>query len=332
MPIGVANNMRLRPKERKVYDDCVDDDEIEGKRTFSLSAKLECDRYNAKLVKEVQGTELNMRYMQLHGFSTPMVIKDKTGLGMRVPSENFTINDVKQCVGSRRQLDVMDVNTQKAMEMTMKEWTRYYTAEERDRLLNVISLEFSHTRLENYVEQPEVVRQMDWVDNVWPWYYKECQTETTNILEKMKYPKVQKYCLMSVKGCYTDFHIDMGGTSVWYHILKGKKIFWLIPPTDVNLELYERWTLSGKQGDIFFADKVRECQRIELEAGWTFFIPTGWIHAVFTPEDSLVFGGNFLHTLNAGMQLRVWEVENATHVCVCGCRLYTSLIFFSVLC
>ena len=59
--------------------------------------------------------------------------------------------------GSRRQLDVMDVTTQKAMEMTMKEWVKYYTSEERHRLLNVISLEFSHTRLENYVEQPQVV-------------------------------------------------------------------------------------------------------------------------------------------------------------------------------
>lgn len=29
---------------------------------------------------------------------------------------------------------------------------------------------------------------------------------------------------MSVAGCYTDFHIDMGGTSVWYHVLKGKKV------------------------------------------------------------------------------------------------------------
>jgi F-box/leucine-rich repeat protein 10/11 len=51
----------------------------------------------------------------------------------------------------------MDVNTQTAMEMSMKEWVRYYTSPDRDRLLNVISLEFSHTRLENYVEQPEVV-------------------------------------------------------------------------------------------------------------------------------------------------------------------------------
>ena len=35
---------------------------------------------------------------------------------------------------------------------------------------------------------------------------------------------MQKYCLMSVAGCYTDFHIDFGGTSVWYHLLKGQKV------------------------------------------------------------------------------------------------------------
>lgn len=34
------------------------------------------------------------------------------------------------------------------------------------------------------------------------------------------------------------------------------------------------------------------------------FIPTGWIHAVYTPEDSLVFGGNFLHNYNIELQLQ----------------------------
>lgn len=29
---------------------------------------------------------------------------------------------------------------------------------------------------------------------------------------------------MSVEGCFTDFHIDFGGTSVWYHILRGGKV------------------------------------------------------------------------------------------------------------
>lgn len=127
--------------------------------------------------------------------------------------------------GSKRLLDVMDVKTQKNMELTMKQWQEYYEKVNKDRLLNVISLEFSHTKLENFVEAPTVVRQLDWVDRVWPRHLKNMQTESTNVMDEMMYPKVQKYCLMSVKGCYTDFHVDFGGTSVWYHILKGAKVF-----------------------------------------------------------------------------------------------------------
>lgn len=29
---------------------------------------------------------------------------------------------------------------------------------------------------------------------------------------------------MTVAKSYTDFHIDMAGSSVWYHILHGKKV------------------------------------------------------------------------------------------------------------
>lgn len=231
-----------------------------------------------------------------------------------MPTSNFSINDVRMCVGSRRVLDVMDVNTQKNSEMTMKEWQKYYEEPNKAKLLNVISLEFSHTKLENYVQTPSVVRQVDWVDCVWPRHLKESQTEATNLLEDMKYPKVQKYCLMSVKGCYTDFHVDFGGTSVWYHILKGGKVFWLIPPTEHNLALYERWVLSGKQADIFFGDNVEKCTRIHLNEGNTFFIPTGWIHAVYTPKDSLVFGGNFLHSFGIDKQLKIAQVEDTTKV------------------
>ncbi|XP_066465735.1 lysine-specific demethylase 2B isoform X4 [Tiliqua scincoides] len=119
---------------------------------------------------------------------------------------------------------------------------------------------------------------------------------------------------MSVKGCFTDFHIDFGGTSVWYHVFRGGKIFWLIPPTLQNLELYEEWVLSGKQSDIFLGDRVERCQRIELKQGHTFFIPSGWIHAVYTPVDSLVFGGNILHSFNVPMQLRIYEIEDRTRV------------------
>jgi F-box/leucine-rich repeat protein 10/11 len=56
-------------------------------------------------------------------------------------------------------LDVMDVNTQKGIEMSMRDWVQYYENVERSKLLNVISLEFSHTKLENYVESPTLVCQ-----------------------------------------------------------------------------------------------------------------------------------------------------------------------------
>ncbi|KAH9514989.1 Lysine-specific demethylase 2B [Bulinus truncatus] len=262
----------------------------------------------------MKGPEFTMEWMQRNGLVRPIVFLEKTGLGLRVPSENFKVSDVKQCVGSRRILDVMDVTTQKAMELSMKDWVKYYENPERDRLLNVISLEFCHTRLENYVDSPTLVRQVDWVDRAWPRHLKECQTESTNVIEKMKYPKVQKYCLMSVAGCYTDFHIDFGGTSVWYHILHGEKIFWLAPPSPKNIERYTEWTLSAKQGETFLGDTLEQCQRIMLFAGNTFIIPSGWIHAVYTPKDSLVFGGNFLHSFNIENQLLASRIEDKTYV------------------
>jgi len=315
MAEDVEGGRKLRAKERKKYiDHEIDEDDIDGKRSYSVEEKLQSESFNADLVQKLTGPEFNMEWMQRNGLVRPIVFYDKTGLGLRVPSENFKVSDVKQCVGSRRVLDVMDVNTQKALEMSMKDWVKYYESPTHDRLLNVISLEFCNTRLENYVESPTLVRQIDWVDRAWPRHLKDCQTDSTNLIERMKYPKVQKYCLMSVAGCYTDWHIDFGGTSVWYHILHGEKIFWLAPPSQKNMDKYVEWTLSAKQGDSFLGDSLEHCQRIQLKEGFTFIIPSGWIHAVYTPKDSLVFGGNFLHSFNIEEQLTVARIENKTYV------------------
>jgi F-box/leucine-rich repeat protein 10/11 len=56
--------------------------------------------------------------------------------------------------------------------------------------------------------------------------------------------------------------------------------------------------------------QVEKCGMVTLEVGSTFFIPSGWIHAVYTPEDSLVFGGNFLHSFAIEKQIRsVWLIS-----------------------
>ena len=61
------------------------------------------------------------------------------------------------CPGARRIVDCMDVTTQKAETMTLGQFQKYYTDTKRDRLLNVISLEFSHTKLDELVQAPKVV-------------------------------------------------------------------------------------------------------------------------------------------------------------------------------
>ncbi|XP_039087740.1 lysine-specific demethylase 2B isoform X3 [Hyaena hyaena] len=310
---------RLRPIDRQRYDeneDLSDVEEIVSVRGFSLEEKLRSQLYQGDFVHAMEGKDFNYEYVQREALRVPLIFREKDGLGIKMPDPDFTVRDVKLLVGGRRLVDVMDVNTQKGAEMSMSQFVRYYETPEaqRDKLYNVISLEFSHTKLEHLVKRPTVVDLVDWVDNMWPQHLKEKQTEATNAIAEMKYPKVKKYCLMSVKGCFTDFHIDFGGTSVWYHVFRGGKIFWLIPPTLHNLALYEEWVLSGKQSDIFLGDRVERCQRIELKQGYTFFIPSGWIHAVYTPVDSLVFGGNILHSFNVPMQLRIYEIEDRTRV------------------
>uniref|UniRef100_A0A1A8C597 [histone H3]-dimethyl-L-lysine(36) demethylase n=1 Tax=Nothobranchius kadleci TaxID=1051664 RepID=A0A1A8C597_NOTKA len=308
---------RLRAGTRRRYhDDGISDEEIDGRRMFNLEEKVISERFSSNRILRMEGKDFSYEFIQRNGLRDPILFESLNGLGIKMPDPEFTVNDVKMFVGSRRMIDVMDVSTQKGTEMSMAQWTRYYETPppQREKLYNVISLEFSHTKLESLVKRPATVDLIDWVDNMWPRHLKEKQKDSTNSITDMQYPKVQKYCLMSVQGCYTDFHIDFGGTSVWYHILRGSKVFWLIPPTHPNLELYENWVLSGKQGDIFLGDRASDCQRIELKQGCTFIIPSGWIHAVYTPVDSMVFGGNFLHSFNIPMQLNICSIEDRTRV------------------
>lgn len=42
--------------------------------------------------------------------------------------------------------------------------------------------------------------------------------------ENFARPEVAKYCLISPQSSYTDFHVDFGGSSVWYSIVRVRLI------------------------------------------------------------------------------------------------------------
>ncbi|KAJ5668762.1 hypothetical protein N7462_009832 [Penicillium macrosclerotiorum] len=227
-------------------------------------------------------------------------------LDMVIP-QGLTVRAVAELYGPEERVEVIDVKSQQGEEKrwNMHKWADYYESNEPHKpVRNVISLEVSQSRLGRLIKRPKIVRDLDLQDAVWP--------------EELKaagdFPKVQFYCLMSVADCYTDFHIDFGGSSVYYHILKGKKTFFFIPPKDKHLKKYEEWCNSPAQDSIFLGNQTKECYRVDLSEGDTMLIPSGWIHAVWTPENSLVIGGNFLTRLNYGMQIKVLNIEKDTKV------------------
>uniref|UniRef100_A0A8C7QBQ4 Lysine (K)-specific demethylase 7Ab n=1 Tax=Oncorhynchus mykiss TaxID=8022 RepID=A0A8C7QBQ4_ONCMY len=250
-----------------------------------------------EIMVQMQGHQVTQKYLEKQGFRYPITVPKLDGLGLKLPPSSFSVRDVEEYVGGDKIVDVIDVARQADSKMKLREFVKYYYKPYRPKVLNVISLEFSDTKMAELVVVPDIAQKMSWVENYWP--------------DDSFFPKpfVQKYCLMGVKDSYTDFHIDFGGTSVWYHVLWGEKIFYLIKPTQANLALYEAWSSSPNQSEVFFGDKVDKCYKCVVPQGTTVLIPTGWIHAVLTSQDCMAFGGNFLHNLNIGMQLRCYEME-----------------------
>jgi len=59
---------------------------------------------------------------------------------------------------------------------------------------------------------------------------------------------------------------------------------------------------------------------VDFHGSMIFYL--GWIHAVFTPDDSLVFGGNFVHSFNIPRQIKISEIEDNTKVNQFICCLF----------
>ncbi|KAJ5123488.1 hypothetical protein N7448_009585 [Penicillium atrosanguineum] len=255
---------------------------------------LEVDVDFADLVKEASSQEMFDDLLD-HVSEQETNLKETVDCGqdqldMVIP-QGLTVRAVAELYGPEEKVEVIDVKSQQGEDKrwNMQKWADYYESNEPNKVVrNVISLEVSQSRLGRLIKRPKVVRDLDLQDAVWP--------------EELKavgdFPKVQFYCLMSVADCYTDFHIDFGGSSVYYHILKGKKTFFFIPPKDKHLKKYEEWCNSPAQDSIFLGNQTKECYRVDLSEG----------------DTILVIGGNFLTRMNYGMQIKVLNIEKETKV------------------
>ena len=60
---------------------------------------LSCGSAGKLPVRELRGFELTEDYLVENGFRRPLIVRCKDGLDLRVPPEDFSIQDVEENVG-----------------------------------------------------------------------------------------------------------------------------------------------------------------------------------------------------------------------------------------
>jgi len=120
---------------------------------FDLAEKLTSSTYTAKVVRTLAGRDVSVSTFQRQGFDNPIHVTDveRNGLDLRLPpARGFGGAEIRATVGSRRVVDVWDCGQRKMVTMTLKEYHKYFDSNDRTSILNLLSLEFSNTKVIAY--------------------------------------------------------------------------------------------------------------------------------------------------------------------------------------
>ncbi|EEB08507.1 jmjc domain chromatin associated protein Epe1 [Schizosaccharomyces japonicus yFS275] len=276
--------------------------------------------------KRLTQSEVTVDNLRQTGFLEPIVFPSFDAHA----NELLTLRRIATLIGYDCPLALVDVVTQRQIKnkMNMKEWIDYMsvTPQKRARIYDVLSLEVSTTKLKNYARKPDIVRDFDLINLVWP----PCSYAMGD------HPRVDTYCSMSAENAYTDFHVEFGGSCAYYDIAKGCKQFYLIPNSKKNLEIYENWLYSkDERTESFLPNLVDCCYRVEVHKNETIVIPSGWIYAVANLCDTTAISGNFLTSLHLKQELDVFDMEKRMGIksyyqypCFESIMWYSALYFY----
>ncbi|XP_070945919.1 lysine-specific demethylase PHF2-like isoform X3 [Macaca nemestrina] len=130
--------------------------------------------------------------------------------------------------------------------MKLKEFVECYYSTSCKRVLNTTNLEFSDTQMPSFVEPPNIMKKLPWVENYW----------LDDIL--LAKPKVTQYYLICMKESYTNFHIDSGHLCLIPRVQRGENL--LSHQASLSQHLCECWRSASNHSEMFFAHQVDKCR------------------------------------------------------------------------
>ncbi|KAF8354944.1 hypothetical protein PRIPAC_96567 [Pristionchus pacificus] len=283
---------------------------LRPKEFASPPAAASQEEFGLRVIED--GRQFEEEFNKNSTWNCIFLIKSKKDLGIQVPQKPFGMKELIALMGvdtSQWLESVIDVTAQVTTRMLLSTFSELFNLDEgeRERVYNILSLEYSKTGLAGIVIPPEIYRTLSLADRYWPLNGESAEKCETKHLDMR--PAVERFVLIGMGGSYTDFHIDFGGSSVWYHVFQGQKVFYVAPPTPKNLQIFEGHQNGDQQKTVFLGDRLEGCSRVVIRSGQTLFVPSGWVHAVYTPMDSIVFGGNFLTLQGMQMQIEIQKMD-----------------------
>jgi len=224
--------------------------------------------------------------------------------------QTLTFEKISNILGEKCKMPITDyLDPRKKLSIQMKQWKGIWVKGfERQHTIFVHNFEYSKTGLASLVGVPSAIKNIDIISNLWP---KDLRTSG-------EHPKVSQHLSMIPASSFVHFNLDSGGSSMWYNLIKGEQIIFLVPPFEKNLNLFKEWvnkkgTEEKKKGRIphekkkyiSFAEIAEPIIKLVLKEGESLIIPSGWSYSVLTSVDSIVFSGRFLHIYSLEMQLRI---------------------------
>ncbi|WVR00483.1 hypothetical protein IAU59_007626 [Kwoniella sp. CBS 9459] len=211
-------------------------------------------------------------------------------LGFRAP----TLEELLTAL-AREQADVVsllqDDPTRISWAQSIRGWSSTNEMRENPRaVLEFEAMAASELSLAGQIDPPSFVIYRDWYTR----YTKRSHT--------------LRYIQFAEAGFFSLFHIDYLGTSQYFHILKGAKHMSMLKPTPENIA--NNFGNHVRDGTKTFDWVMKECVHFaRIVEGQTLIMPGGWIHAVYTPVNSVVISGNFLHDNSLPEQIQCWRMN-----------------------
>ncbi|ETV66194.1 hypothetical protein, variant 1 [Aphanomyces astaci] len=278
--------------------------QLDGRGTITyvrewLSRWAKLDHFNAAVVN---GENVTKEWLHEVGFTQPFVVLDKVSLGLTVPSPSFTVEDLASVVGQDAVVSVLEVTSQRAVgDWSLGRWAAYMNTPSSERTQQLTVPSFSHAGLSRLLTPPRFVRQVGWAESVWVHS------------GSLPPPPTSTYCVMAPKDSFVDFDMNMGGSSMWYSVLRGKQVVYVVPPTSDNLAKFKLWS-ANHNPERCFGDVAASCAHVVLTGGSTLLIPPGWLYAVATLDQDVVgFKGYFLESFNLPTHVECVALERYLH-------------------